>query len=358
MCHDAASATPSALTYRLSLWQAILRARGFRGGFASWWQSRPVQLVGSPPSLPSGVPDAALACALHEDFRCNYRRFEAWHLKRRAQVIDATYDKSLAQLFQELREPAHEQVDSLTIRRDYAILVVAPEGDQVHLDRPPDLRSFPVAVAFKGRMADSAVSTADSSEWDLLDARDASILDWEVLSSIRWAPTDDDTRSVAESLASSASLCTAIGWPSLSHAARAARSGELLDSPPAPAGISYKDALMNRAGGLNTIKASEMARGPVPQPNRCCFVNGYRRVPQAATMSDPSEDLVADQDWYLRKEQGSLLARRRWRFDRRPFLKDQERRSGRSAPSWEYEFGSSSAGYCIPEEECEDDEPV
>ena len=150
MCHDAASATPSALTYRLSLWQAILRARGFRGGFASWWQSRPVQLVGSPPSLPSGVPDAALACALHEDFRCNYRRFEAWHLKRRAQVIDATYDKSLAQLFQELREPAHEQVDSLTIRRDYAILVVAPEGDQVHLDRPPDLRSFPVAVAFKG----------------------------------------------------------------------------------------------------------------------------------------------------------------------------------------------------------------
>ncbi|CAE7337185.1 unnamed protein product, partial [Symbiodinium microadriaticum] len=224
----------------------------------------------------------------------------------------------------------------------------------------------------------------DSSEWDLLDARDASILDWEVLSSIRWAPTDDDTRSVAESLASNVSLCTAIGWPSLSHAAH---SGELLDSPPAPAGdlverndavvhpgssghvglamftmlvslairtmlpvkthtpdpkvdilspafgvcwlpsvpgISYKDALMNGAGGLDTNKASEMARGPVPQPNRCCFVrlgqgqarNGYRRVPQAA-MPAPSEDLDADQDWYLRKEHGSLLAR--------------------------YEFGSSSA---------------
>ncbi|CAE7673569.1 unnamed protein product [Symbiodinium sp. CCMP2592] len=138
----AASVAPSAQSYRLSLWQAICRARGFRGGFPRWWQTRPVQLIGSPASLPQGVPHADLARLLHDDFRCNYRRFEAWHLRRRAQVIDAKYDKSLAQLFRELRAPAPEQVDSLTFRREYAILAVAPTGDQLHLDRPPDLRGI------------------------------------------------------------------------------------------------------------------------------------------------------------------------------------------------------------------------
>ncbi|CAE7678191.1 hgiCIIM [Symbiodinium sp. CCMP2456] len=138
---QAANPAASALAYRLSLWQSIKTARGFRNGFPAWWSRRLVQLVGSPASLPLSVPAAPLAKLLYEDFRCNFR-LEDWHLRRRMQILDAKYDKSLSQIYKDLREPAPEQVDSLQVRRDYAILAVAPSCDQVHLDSPLDRRGF------------------------------------------------------------------------------------------------------------------------------------------------------------------------------------------------------------------------
>ena len=136
----AASQTASALEYRFALWTSIRQARGFRNGFPTWWPTRPVKLVGSPASLPDSVPDAPTARLLYEDFRCNFRRLEDWHLRRRTQVLDAKYDKSLAQIYKDLREPAPEQVDSLEVRREYAILAVAPQGNQVHVEHPLDSR--------------------------------------------------------------------------------------------------------------------------------------------------------------------------------------------------------------------------
>jgi len=136
----AGSNSPSAQEYRLSLWQSIRSARGFRLGFPQWWRHRPVQLVGSPRLLPTFLPDAAQARAMYEDFRCNFRRLEEWHLRHRTQILDAKYDASLAQLQKDLKEPFPAQVDSLQIRHTYAILAVSPEGDQVHLDRPVDCR--------------------------------------------------------------------------------------------------------------------------------------------------------------------------------------------------------------------------
>ena len=136
----AASQTASALEYRFALWTSIRQARGFRNGFPTWWPTRLVKLVGSPASMPDSVPDAHTARLLYEDFRCNFRRLEDWHLRRRTQVLDAKYDKSLAQIYRDLREPAPEQVDSLQVRREYAILAVAPQGNQVHVEHPLDSR--------------------------------------------------------------------------------------------------------------------------------------------------------------------------------------------------------------------------
>ena len=136
----AASFAPSAIDYRTSLWCSIRQARGFRNGFQAWWPTRPVKLVGSPPFLPSMVPGASQAKLLYEDFRCNFRRLEDWHLRRRTQVLDAKYDKSLQQVYKDLREPAPEQVDSLQVRRDIAILAVADAGDQTHVEFPLDCR--------------------------------------------------------------------------------------------------------------------------------------------------------------------------------------------------------------------------
>ena len=134
--------SPAALEYRLSLWRSILRARGFRYGFARWWITRPVRSVGSPAALPPQVPNADIARLLHEDFRCNFRKLESWHLRRRAQVLDAKYDKSLKQLYQDLRDPAPEQVDTLQVRREYAILASDPLGAQLHVEGSPDLRGL------------------------------------------------------------------------------------------------------------------------------------------------------------------------------------------------------------------------
>ena len=137
---QAASPTASALEYRLCLWRSILGARGFRHGFACWWGCRPLRLAGSPLYLPTCLPDASTAQALYFDFRSNYRSFEAWHIRRRASVLDAKYDKTLAQVYTELRDPSPEQVDTLQITRDYAILATDPSGLQVHVDKPLDLR--------------------------------------------------------------------------------------------------------------------------------------------------------------------------------------------------------------------------
>ena len=142
MAHStrAQNMAPSAVDYRLGLWRAICTARGFRGGFLAWWPKRPVQLVGSPVQVPSTVPDATSARLIYEDFRGNFRRLESWHLAKRAKVLDAKYDQSLAQLYQELRDPAPEQVDTLQVTRDYAILATDVPSAQLHVERPLDLR--------------------------------------------------------------------------------------------------------------------------------------------------------------------------------------------------------------------------
>ena len=136
----AASPSPAAIDYRFSLWRSIRLAKGFCGGFPGWWPDRPTRLVGSPSELPETVPDPTTAISIFEDFRCNFRRLESWHMKRRGQILDCKYDKSLSQVFRELRDPTPEQVDTLTVSREYAILAVSSQGTQVHLDSAPDLR--------------------------------------------------------------------------------------------------------------------------------------------------------------------------------------------------------------------------
>ncbi|CAE7028137.1 unnamed protein product [Symbiodinium sp. CCMP2592] len=135
---NAGNPSAGAVSYRLSLWRSILQARGFRHGFANWWCTRPVRLANSPGTLPVTLPTASLAQLLYEDFRANFRRLEDWHLRNRTKVLDAKYDRSLAQIYQDLRAPGPEQVTTLQVSREYAILAV--EGQQVHLDRPLDLR--------------------------------------------------------------------------------------------------------------------------------------------------------------------------------------------------------------------------
>ena len=107
----AGSHATSALEYRSSLWGSICSARGFRGGFLNWWPTRPHRLVGSPAFLTHAVPEANAIGCISEDFRCNFRRLEScWHLENRSRILQSKYDASMAQVFQELRDPAPERL--------------------------------------------------------------------------------------------------------------------------------------------------------------------------------------------------------------------------------------------------------
>ena len=138
----AASSAPAAVSYRLDLWSAIKHARGFQGGFVSWWKRRNKRLAGSPALLPMCPPEAQLAACVFEDFRANYRALEQWHLLQRRKLLDCKHQQSMSQLFNELRQPRPASVDTITVRREYAVLASESLTQLVHLDSPPDLRGF------------------------------------------------------------------------------------------------------------------------------------------------------------------------------------------------------------------------
>ena len=142
LCHAirAGKTTPAALEYRLQLWSAILRAPGFYVDFPTWWLTRPMQLPGSPSHITAGLPHSQVLDNVFLDFRENYRSFESWCVRRRNEVLQSRYASTHRGLMQSLRRPKPDQVDSLTVRRNYTVLAVDCDSQQIHLDAPLDLR--------------------------------------------------------------------------------------------------------------------------------------------------------------------------------------------------------------------------
>ena len=78
--------------------------------------------------------------ALFYDFRDNFRRLESWHARRRHEILTDKLACSRSALFKAVGNVAPEQVDTLNVRKSYAILATAPATDQVMLDADPNLR--------------------------------------------------------------------------------------------------------------------------------------------------------------------------------------------------------------------------
>ncbi|CAE7562454.1 unnamed protein product [Symbiodinium microadriaticum] len=137
---QAGNQSPSAVEHRLGLWRSILKAKGFKPDFGLWWPSRPVRLVGSPLHFPLAIPGASMCHLLFLDFRDNYRRFEAWNARQRRAILAEKYTHNRNLLFRDLRDPKPEQVDTLELRKSYAILAVDTSTCQAHLDKDIDQR--------------------------------------------------------------------------------------------------------------------------------------------------------------------------------------------------------------------------
>ena len=116
-------------------WSNVVRAAGFKGGFASWWASRKIQLHGSPTAIPRWPPDLHTAKLIYDDFRINYRDYERWQLGRRRQLIAAKAHDHNKLLFRQLRQqdmspPDHFTLEcSLTISDVLDAQTIEVEGD-------------------------------------------------------------------------------------------------------------------------------------------------------------------------------------------------------------------------------------
>ena len=127
----------SAVAYRVELWQAIKRAKGFFPDFTQWWNQAGHEVEGVPHILPTTVPtESAIASALFDSFHLHFRAFETWHLKERSQSLRLKYAGSLEAVFLDLRKDPRPGVNLLWKDHPYTVLAVDPTSQQVHFDQP------------------------------------------------------------------------------------------------------------------------------------------------------------------------------------------------------------------------------
>eukprot|EP00438_Fugacium_kawagutii_P013810 Skav210601 [mRNA] locus=scaffold234:26058:30767:- [translate_table: standard] len=126
---------------RVDLWNCILRAPGFVGGFATWWTKRPFQQQGVPSVLPQSPPGADLAVALLEDFASNYRRFEHYQWRRRHESCQSKLLSTTRGLFAATRKPAKSAIDCLEEVHERKIHVEDTRHNLVSVSPP-----FPVLL--------------------------------------------------------------------------------------------------------------------------------------------------------------------------------------------------------------------
>ena len=133
--------TLDAEAYRLNLWTAIKRGRGFDSLFATWWIRRKWRSFSAPALFPDFPPDGPTSEAIFNDFKHNFEMFERWHLRQRRKQLQLKYDHSCHQLFRELKPHKRDQLDLLWHTQDYTILAIDPQGNQLHVDQQPQEHS-------------------------------------------------------------------------------------------------------------------------------------------------------------------------------------------------------------------------
>ena len=135
----AAKDTADAVAYRLELWSAIKRAKGFQDGFDGWWSQRPVQLQGTPTLLPVGVPSVEVAEILFQDFQVNYRRFESWHVGQRKALLQVTFQSQESKIFGMITPTGKAPLTQLEETHSVHVLAQSDDGKQIQVSEPLDL---------------------------------------------------------------------------------------------------------------------------------------------------------------------------------------------------------------------------
>lgn len=112
----------NAVQYRIELWTAIRRAKGFQVSFVHWWQQQDFAQVLGP--LPICPPDAQAAIMMYQAFHHAFRQYERWHIHQRQLVLQSKYDKTMKALFQDLRKARPDQVHSFWSTTSFEVVAI------------------------------------------------------------------------------------------------------------------------------------------------------------------------------------------------------------------------------------------
>ena len=125
--------------YRVNLWRAISRAKGYDPTFPLWWQKRPIQLQGVPQDWPPFVPTIEIMRAIFADYEMNYRKFESWHNQQRAEMLNLTLHENHSKVFSLLKPIGKAPLQHLEETTDINILGISDDLMQIHLEHPPSI---------------------------------------------------------------------------------------------------------------------------------------------------------------------------------------------------------------------------
>ena len=130
------SQSPSALEYRLQLWTAIKRSRGFSGSFVAWWSVRPHQSPGVPLLFPRLLPDLSTAELLFSEFQLNFRMLESWNLRHRKATLQAIQREDMAKAFASITGTTRQVPDRFVETVVTQVIAVDSETNSVQVEHP------------------------------------------------------------------------------------------------------------------------------------------------------------------------------------------------------------------------------
>ena len=126
----------NSLLYRVEVWGAIRRAKGFQKDFVMWWPARPVKLQISPTEIALVLPSHQAVVHILQDFTANFRQYEAWHNRQRHRLLQASLAEDKRRLFKQLQDKTRPGIDTLQSIATATIVDVSSDGCLAHVDRP------------------------------------------------------------------------------------------------------------------------------------------------------------------------------------------------------------------------------
>ena len=130
------SADGSHSQYAASVWAAIVRAKGFTGGFVQWWSRCPHRVHGAPLQIPWVPPCGVIATRIFETLALQVRSLESQLISTSRQYARLRRARIPRLIFQDLRPMQSSGVDYL-IRPIQSSIVSVDAADQSIVVEPP-----------------------------------------------------------------------------------------------------------------------------------------------------------------------------------------------------------------------------